>query len=146
MFNKALTRAGYPFTAPPESTYWDFDASSQITKLTRAGAAAMLAYTLRLPMSPPSVYLQFDFPQSANAGFDFGYEVQRKFEFESSWKKIWVQDPPEEGMEEASDFGMFYDSSISDTSGWRGRWFDYRVYLFNRAGDHSNYAETRVYF
>ena len=146
MFSKALLRANYPFNPPPEGTYWDFDPASQLTLVTRAGAAAMLAYNMHLPVDPPSVYLQFDFPENADAGFDFGFEVYRKYEFDTDWTRMYVADPPEQGMEEASDFGMFYDKTIADTPNWGGHFFYYRVVLFNRNGDRSSPADISVYF
>jgi len=83
----------------------------------------------------PSVYLQWNFPSDPNAGFDLGYEIWRLDPGASEYNLLYTQDPPEQGMEEASDLGMFYDKSVA-----KGQKYTYMVLLMNRVGDYSNSA------
>jgi len=109
--------------------------------VTREMMAAFLAYNLKLPGESdyPSVYLQWLFPIDPNAGFDFGYEIWRFDPGATDWSLLYVQDPPEQGMEVGSDLGMFYDKSVAG-----GKTYSYNVYLFNRDGDYSAPATVSI--
>lgn len=148
-FRKIFDRANLPFDNPPGKD-WDY-----YTYLTRDKMASLIAYNLELPGDEPypSVYLQWDFPESEEAGFDFGYEVWREEQFPSYEDRgpqlFYVYDPPEQGLEEASDFGMFYDKDIKNedtppSKNWAG-WYTYTVYLFNRDGEYSAPAVVSIY-
>lgn len=103
--------------------------------------AAYMAFNAKLlGESPyPSVYLQWNFPSDASAGFDFGYEVWRSDPSNPEFTLQYTQDPPEEGMEEASDLGMFYDKSVAPS-----QTYTYKVLLMNRAGDYSNPGQVSI--
>jgi hypothetical protein len=109
--------------------------------LTRVVTAAYIAYNMNLAGDDPfaAVYLQWDFPEDPNAGFDFGYEVWRHSTGEAEATLLYVQDPPEEGLEEGSDFGMFYDKTVEG-----GKTYTYYVKIFNRAGDYSAPAQVTI--
>ncbi len=79
--------------------------------------------------------LEFSFRSDlrSNAGFDLGYEIWRYDPVTAEYSLVYTQDPPEEGMEEASDLGMFYDTTVSP-----GQTYTYKVILMNRDGDYSN--------
>jgi hypothetical protein len=157
-FKKILTNAGVGTASPPGYTCTD----SCIT--TRVIAAAYMAYNAGLAVASgssnnscgdhclvgqaaaatatstsndpyPSVYLQWNFPSDPNAGFDLGYEIWRLDPSASAYNLLYVQDPPEQGMEEGSDLGMFYDKSVA-----KGQKYTYMVLLMNRVGDYSNSA------
>ena len=135
VLKKILTNAGITTNTPPGYTCGDTCLTS------RASAAAYMAYNAKLPgESPyPSVYLQWNFPSDPNAGFDFGYEVWRYDPVTADYSLVYTQDPPEQGMEEASDLGMFYDKTV-----FPGQTFTYKVLLMNRAGDYSDAAQVSI--
>jgi hypothetical protein len=143
-----LQRVKYANVYPPglQEHYANEHKTTPLTDdsfVTREMMAAFVAYNLKLPGESdyPSVYLQWLFPIDPNAGFDFGYEIHRNppFPVDEQGKDFYVQDPPEQGMEEGSDLGMFYDKSMTGSGT-----YTYYVYLFNRDGDYSAPATVSI--
>lgn len=132
-----LTRMGKGTANPPGLPAGITDSSN----VTREIFAAFVAYNLNLPGEGdyPSVYLQWNFPVDPNAGFDFGYEIWRLDPGATDWTLLYVEDPPEQGMEVGSDLGMFYDKSMTG-----GKNYTYNIYLMNRAGDYSAPATVSI--
>lgn len=127
-----LYNAGKPYAYPTGAAY------NNASPLTRAITAAILASNLNLPgdLPKPNILLRFQYPESEATGFDLGFEVYRKKAFESESTLLFSQAPPEEGMVEGSDFGLFYDTSLE----WNTSYY-YDVYLINRDGEYSTAAE-----
>ncbi|MBM2820713.1 MAG: hypothetical protein HW405_473 [Candidatus Berkelbacteria bacterium] len=124
MFNNLRIAPANPpgVTIPPDSS-----------NLTRQVAAGLLAHNFHFPgeARAPSIFLQWDFPTDTNSGFDWGYEVWRQKTGETEPTLLYVQEPPEQGMEEGSDMGMFYDTSVLANSN-----YTFTIKIFNRDGEY----------
>jgi len=144
IFKKILTNAGVTTNKPDSYPYLNANGTTNDSYITsRVIAAAFIAFNAKLSgTSPyPSVYLQWNFPSDPNAGFDFGYEVWRYDPKTADWSLVYVQDPPEQGMEEASDLGMFYDKTVFPGQTFT---YKYKVLLMNRAGDYSGASQVTI--
>lgn len=142
----------YPHEYPPDAAGRINDA----TPITREIVATLLAYNLKMPgdNSAPGFVFRFLYPQSADTGFDLGFELYRQKAGDTEAVCLFSQAPPEEGMVEGADFGLAYDQS--DGTGkncsqdatvpalqW-GAQYTYYVYLINRDGQYTNAATLQA--